>query len=156
MHLIIIQLHKQSPPVFGQFSSVQIFSPIHIFHRNTALRYSHQCIRCFKFPSTSTITLHPILFGKSTFTSNCACQAEVASLQSRNCKSYWNLEVSTRVPRLESRYVSIYKLQPLYFVRSIFGRSLHCEGWKLCRAQFCEVLGKQKTFLTAKMAYYRR
>ena len=91
------------------------------------------------FQSTSTITLHPIKFGKSTFTYSCACQAEVAmsvesKLQSWNCKSYWNLKVSTRVAILESNYVSIYKLKPLYIVTCSFGRGFHCEGWKRCRA----------------------
>ena len=78
------------------------------------------------------------------FTYSCACQAKVvvgaeSKLLSRNCRSYWILEVSTRVPRLESSYVSIYKLQPLYFVTCSFGRGLHYEGWKLCKAQFCEL-----------------
>ena len=36
MHLIIIQLQRHSPSVFGQFPSVKNSSSIHIFHRNTA------------------------------------------------------------------------------------------------------------------------
>jgi hypothetical protein len=104
------------------------------------------------------ITLHPILFGKSTFTYRCACQAEVAvsaesKLQSRNCRSYWNLKVSARGPRLESNYVSTCKLQPLYFVIGSFLRGLHYDWWKLCIAHFCEVPKKSKTILTAKMAF---
>ena len=102
----------------------------------------------------------PIPVGKSMFTYNHACQSEVAvkvqsKLQSRNCKSYWNLKVSARVPRLESNCVFIRKLEPLYFVTSSFWRGLHCEGWKLCRAHFCEVpqAKTKKTFLTPKMAF---
>ena len=43
------------------------------------------------------------------FSCSCARQAEVAvngesKLQSQNCRSYWNLEVFARVPRLESNY----------------------------------------------------
>ena len=84
------------------------------------------------------------MFGNSTFTYRSACQAEVAlnaqlKLQSRNYKSYWNLEVSARVPRLESNYVLFFKLQPLYFVTSGFWRGLHWDWWKLRRAHFCEV-----------------
>ena len=59
-----------------------------------------------------------------------------------------------RVPRLESSYVSICKLQPLYCVTCNFWRGLHCEGWKLCKAHFCEVPQK-KTLLTAKIAFDR-
>jgi hypothetical protein len=36
MHLIIIQLQRQSPPIFGRFPSVKNSSPIHIFHQKTA------------------------------------------------------------------------------------------------------------------------
>ena len=66
-----------------------------------------------------------------------------SKLQSQNCKSYWNLKVFARVPRLESNYVSIYKLQSLYFVTSYFWRGLHCDRWKLWRAHFCEVPQKK-------------
>ena len=68
---------------------------------------------------------------------------KLQSVPSRSCKSLWNLEVYTRVPRLESNYVSIYKLQPSYFVTGNFWRNLHCEEWKLCRAHSCEVPPKQ-------------
>jgi hypothetical protein len=37
------------------------------------------------------------------------------------------LELSIRTPRLESNYVFIYKLQPLYFVRGNFWRDLHSD-----------------------------
>ena len=66
-----------------------------------------------------------------------------SKLHSRNCRSYWNLEVYARVPSLESDYVLIYKLHAMYFVTGNFWRGLHCERWKLCRAHFCEVLPKQ-------------
>jgi hypothetical protein len=59
-----------------------------------------------------------------------------SKLQSQNCKSYWNLEVSARVPRLESSYVLICKL---YLVTCNFWRSLHCDWCKLCKAHSCEV-----------------
>ena len=77
MHLIIIQLQRQSPPVFGRFPSVKGFSPIYVFHWKTAQWHSHQCIQCFRFQSNFAITLHPILFGNSTLTYSCACQAKV-------------------------------------------------------------------------------
>ena len=105
------------------------------------------------------IILHPIFFGKSTFTCSCACQAEVAvsaksKLQSPNCRNYQNMEVSARVPRLESNYVSC-KLQPLYSATCNFRRGLHRERWKLCLAHFCEAPPEKKTFLTANMAFDR-
>ena len=95
------------------------------------------------------ITLHPILFGKSTFTYSCTCQVEVVDsavlkFHSQNYRSYYYLEVYARVPRLDSNHVFIDKLQPLYFVKCGFWRGLHCEGWKLCRARFCEVPPKPK------------
>jgi hypothetical protein len=56
---------------------------------------------------------------------SCACQDEVVAnakskLHSQNCRSYWKLEVYAKMPRLESNYVFICKLQSLYFVTSIF------------------------------------
>ena len=68
------------------------------------------------------------MFGESMFTYSCACLAEVAAnamskLHSQNCGSYWKLEVSIGVPRLESNYVSICKFQPVYFVMAIFGEA---------------------------------
>ena len=36
MHLIIVQLQRQSPPIFGLFANVKIYSPIHVYHRKTA------------------------------------------------------------------------------------------------------------------------
>jgi hypothetical protein len=109
----------------------------------------------FQVQSTSAITLHPILFGKSTLTYSCACQAEVvvsakSKLHSRNCKSYWNFEVFARVPRLASNYVSICKLQALYFVTCWFWRGVNCERWKLCIAHFCEVPKHFNLILTTK------
>ena len=70
-------------------------------------------------------------------------------------KSYWNLEVYARMPRLESNYVYICKLHPLCFVACSFWRRLHYEGWKLCKANFVKCLKEKKTFLTAKMAFDR-
>ena len=77
--------------------------------------------------------LHPNLFEKLTFIYRCACQAEVAvgaamKLHSKKCRGYLNLEVSRRMPRLESSYVSIYKLQPLYFVTGDFGDTVTVTG----------------------------
>ena len=152
MHLIIIQLQRQSPPVFGWLSSVKSSSPIHIFHRKTSSWHSHQCFQCFKFQSNFAITLHPTRFEKPTFI---YIVVLLQSVPSCNCWSYWNLKVSTRVPRLESSYVSIHKLQPLCCVTCNFWRGLHCEGWKSCRAHFCEVPPKQNKILTAKMAFDR-
>ena len=56
-------------------------------------------------------------------------------------RSNWNLEVFVG---LGFSCVSIYKLQPLYFVTDNFLESLQCEGWKLCIAHFCEVRTKKK------------
>ena len=42
--------------------------------------------------------------------------------------SYWNVEVSTRVPRLESSYIFIYKLEPLYFVTCGFLKAFIVKG----------------------------
>ena len=48
-------------------------------------------------------------------------------LHSQNCRNCWNLEVYVGVPKLESSYVSICKLQPLYLVTSNFRRGLPCD-----------------------------
>ena len=220
MHLIIIQLQRQSPLGFGRFPSVKNPSPIHIFHRKTAHPHLHQCIQCFKFQSNFAVTLHPIMFGKSTFThsssgfpaevavsaesrlqiesklqkllefeNKCSsakigvhlqfyrqiaaivfydkhflekplrrpgwqlCKAHVCevclktketfvdgqngiwqvlkdyfTIEHQHCRSYWNLEVYARMPRLESTYVFIGKLQPLHFTTYSFWRGLHYEG----------------------------
>ena len=95
-------------------------------------------ISSFKFQSTSAITFHPILSGKFTFTYSCVCRAEVAAnaeskLHGRNCRSYWNLEVSARVPRLESNYVSICKLQPCLLCQAVFG-----EAFTMKRGNFAQ------------------
>jgi hypothetical protein len=72
-----------------------------------------------------------LLFWKSTC--NCLKRQIIApkplekKLKSMNCMSYWNLKVFARVPRLDSSYVSICKLQPLYIVISNFWRGLHCD-----------------------------
>jgi hypothetical protein len=151
MHLITTSSKGKALRFFFYwFSSVKNSSPIHIFHRKIAWWHSHQCIKCFKFESTLAITLHQIMFEKSTFTYRCACQAKVvvsaeSKLKSQIYRSYWNLEVFERVPRLESSYVFIRKLQPLYFVTCSFWRGLHCDWWNLCRAHFCEV-PPQKNF----------
>ena len=79
-----------------------------------------------------------------------------SKLQSWNFRSFWNLEVYVREPRLESSYVSVCKLQPLYFVTCSYWRGLHCDWWKLCRARFCEVPPPKKgPSLTPKMAFDR-
>ena len=75
----------------------------------------------------------PNSVGKSTYTYSYAYQANVAvnaesKLQSRNCRSYWNLEVFARVPRLESNYVYLHKLQPLILCHAIFGETFTVKG----------------------------
>ena len=80
-------------------------------------------------------------------------QFKLQSMLSRNCTSSWNLEMFARVPRLESNYVSICKLQTLYFVTCGFWRGLHCDWWKLCRAYFCEVPHPPHKKWTAKIAF---
>jgi hypothetical protein len=62
-----------------------------------------------------------------------------SKLQSRNCRRYWILEVSAKMPKSKSSYVSICKLQPLNLVTCNLWRGLHCDWWKLCRAHFCKV-----------------
>ena len=78
---------------------------------------------------------------KSTFTYSCGCHAEVAvgvelKLHNWNCRSYWNLKVSARVPRLDSSYVSICKLQPLYFVTCSFWKAFTMKGGKFAKHIF--------------------
>ena len=108
----------------------------------------------FKFQSNSAITLHPILFEESMFTYSYACQAEVAvsvesKLQSWNCRSYWNLKVSARMPRLESIFVSICKLQLLYFVTWILGDAFTVSGGNFAGHIYVKCPPK-KTFLWPK------
>ena len=103
MHLIIIQLQRQSPLIFGQFPSFNNSSPIRVFHWTTTQLHLHQCIPWFKFWSTYVITLYKVLFGRSKCTYSCAYQAKVvvsveSNVQSWNCWSCWNLEVFARVP----------------------------------------------------------
>ena len=70
------------------------------------------------------------------FTYSYACQAKVAE---SNSTIYWNVKMSTRVPRLDSSYFSNCKLQPLYFVTNSFWRRRDYDWWKLCRTHFFEV-----------------
>ena len=68
------------------------------------------------------------------------CQAKVvvsakSKLHNRNCRSYSNLEVYARVPRLESNYVFINKLQPLYFV--IWPSKWHVTGVEDFNIEHC-------------------
>ena len=138
MHLIIIQLQRQSPPFLAQFIFF-IGRPHNEARINTSNVSSFNWLLrslfiqlCLKNSSTRIVKLAELKFW------------------SQNCRSYWNLEVYARMPRLESNYVAIYKLQPFYFVTCGFWKGLHCEGWKLCKARFCEVPQKQnkKTYLT--------
>ena len=89
--------------------------------------------RIFQVPIDLCNHSSPNFVWISTFPYNCVCEAEVAintklMLHSRNGKSYWNFEVFVRVPRLESNYVSIYKLQPSYFVMGGFGEAFTVKG----------------------------
>ena len=106
MHLIIIQLQRQSPPVFCRFPNVKTLAqsmfPTRRSHNDT--RTNAYNVSSFNRLLRSLFTQS--CFRKATFTYSCACQAdsEVAvnanlELRSQNCKSYWNLEVSARVPR---------------------------------------------------------
>ena len=45
-------------------------------------------------------------------------------LQSRNCKSYWKLEMFARVPRMESNYFFIWKFQPLFLWHIVVGETI--------------------------------
>ena len=74
IHLIVIQLQRQSPSGFWSVSKCQFFLAQSVF----SSRRLHQCIQCFEFWLTHAITLHPVMFGKSTFTCSCACQTKVA------------------------------------------------------------------------------
>jgi hypothetical protein len=145
MHLIIIQLQRQSPPVFGWNPSVKNVSPIHSLHRKTAQRPSHQCIQHLKFQSTFVITLHPILFEKNP----CPHIAVLAKLKSplvstRSCRVKivgvnWNIEVPARVPRLESNYGSYLQTTTTKFVTRSFWGGLHHEWCNLRKARICEM-----------------
>ena len=155
MHLIIIQLQRQALHFLVDFQVSKILAQS-IFsigrpHNDTRINASN--VSSFKGLLRSLFTQ----FYLKNPRSHIVVLAK-PKLQSRNYKSYWNLEVYARVPRLESSYVCICKLQPLYFVTSIFWRGLHCEGWKLCRAHFCEVPPPKKFIiinLTPKMAFDR-
>ena len=112
----------------------------------------------FQVPVDSTITLHPIMFGKSAFTYSCAHQAEVAinvelKLQIQNCRSYWNLEVSIRVPK--SSYVLFTKCNRCVLWHTIFEESFTVKGGKFAKQIFVkchQIKTKQKIKkLTAKM-----
>jgi hypothetical protein len=75
--------------------------------------------------------------------------------QSRNCRNHRNLEVFARVPRLESNYVYICKLQPLYFVTNIFLERPSLWLVETLQSTFCEMLKKRRPSLTTKMAFDR-
>ena len=64
---------------------------------------------------------------------------KLQSVPSRSCRVIGIWKRLPRVPRVESNYVSIHTLQPMYVVTRNSWRGLHCEGRKLCRAHFCEV-----------------
>ena len=145
MHLIIIQFQRQSPLVFGRFQ-VSICLVQSIFSIGRPLNDDT------RINASNVSSFNPLM--RSLFTQLCLENPRShivvlvkPKLQSRNYKSYWNMEVSARVPRLESNYDFIYKLQALYFVTSSFWRGLHCEGCKLCRAHFLEVPQKQKKLI---------
>ena len=109
----------------------------------------------FQVQLTSTVTFHPTVFGESMFTYNCACQAKVAicaesKSHSQNCSSYLNLEMSTRVPRIESNYVFIYKLQAWYFAICGFWK-----GWKLCKAYFVKCPQNQKNIFDGQNGIWK-
>ena len=65
-------------------------------------------------------------------------------LQRRDRMSHWNLEVFARVPRLESNYVSICKLQPLHFVTGNFWRNFNVIGGNFAKHVFVKC--PQKNF----------
>ena len=124
MHLIIIQLQGKAVRFLVDFQVSKILAQsifsIGKLHNDT----------CIKASSVSSFNqLLRSLFAQLCLEnphSHIALLAKL-KLQSRNCKSSWNLEVFARVPRLESNYVFICKLQPLYLVTSIFWRGLHCD-----------------------------
>ena len=64
--------------------------------------------------------------------------------------------MSARVPRLESNYVSIYKLQPLYFVTGSFGQAFTMKGENFVEHIFVKCpKHKQRTFSTTKTEFER-
>ena len=159
MRLIIIQLQRQSLLIFGRFSSVKNYSPIHIFpleDRRMTLASMHPM---FQVSISFCHHSSPNLFGKSMFTYSFTCQVEVvvsaeSKLHSRNCKIHWNLEVSARVPRLESNYVSTCKIATTVFCdRQFLERP---SLWLMETLQSTFLWSAQKTnFLTTKMAFGR-
>ena len=73
------------------------------------------------------------MFGKSILTYSCACRTKVAvsvesKLQIQNRRSCWNLKVFDGVPRLESSYVSNYKLQHCILWKASFGQVFTVQG----------------------------
>ena len=71
----------------------------------------------------------------------CACQAEVvvnaeSKVQSWNCKSYWNLEVSARVPRLESAMFLFANCSHCILWHAIFGETFIVKGGNFAKHIF--------------------
>jgi hypothetical protein len=139
MRLIIIQSQRQSLPIFGQFPSVQNYSLIRTFpseDRIMALASMHSMFQVSVNLCDHSSPNYVWKIHVHNFTYSCACQAEATvngelKLQSRICISYWNLEFSARVAILESKYVSLCKLQPFYFVTSSFGKAFTVIGGNL-------------------------
>ena len=130
MRLIIIQLQRQSLLIFGRFSSVKNYSPIHIFpleDRRMTLASMHPM---FQVSISFCHHSSPNLFGKSMFTYSTTCQVEVVVSASRSCIvkiarfiGIWKclLECQDWSPTMFLRA----KLLPLYFVIDSFWRGLH-------------------------------
>ena len=133
----------QSPPVLIDFQVSKILAQSIISigrpHNNTCINASNVSSFNRLLRSLFTQSCLENLRLHITVLVNPKLQLAEPKLHSRNWKRYCNLEVSARVPRVESNYVNICKLQPLYFVTCISWRGLHWERWKLCRAQFCGV-----------------
>jgi hypothetical protein len=154
MHLIIIQLQRQINLRFladSQVSKILAQSIFFIEDRIMTLASMHPMFQV----SIELCNFSPIRSRKSTFTYSCACQAEVAvsaesKLQSWNCRSYWNLELSIRVSRLESNYASIVFANYSHYIfwHALFGEAFTMKGENFAKHIFvkCPKTQQKKNF----------
>ena len=164
MYFIIIQIQRQSSPVFGWFLSVNNSSPIHI-----SIRRPHNDTRINASNVSSLNRLLQSLFTQfclenSHLTHSCACQAEVAAnaeskLHSQNYKSYWNLECLLECQDWSPTMLKVANCSHYNWWHAIFGKAYIVKGETLQSNFLWSAPNKNKnnikTFLTTKMAFNR-
>ena len=115
MHLIIIQLQRQNPPVLVDFHVPKILAEfmfsIGRLHNDTHTKASNVSSFNRLLQSLLTQGLFENPRSRIVVLANLkiAIGAE-SKMHTQNYMSYWNLEVHARVPRLESSYVCTCKL----------------------------------------------